>query len=183
MLTFAPGFDELQEANRADRSAGTGGVRSPASGEWQRFGDSNRSQAAGPSDERGPGRTGNAGSYRQPSSNYSGNSGSRSYQSPAQDDRRNGGAQSYRSSPSSGQSSSPGYSAPRAGGASAPRSYSAPSQSCSANFFWSACTGRRFGLLWRKLGIFGKPVSRGRRAPPVVCRLWGPQLVSARGTY
>src|ERR1022692_3462380 len=104
------------QLHRADRSAGTSGVRSPASGGWQRFGDSNRSQAAGPSDARGLARTEDAGSSRQPSSNYSGNGGSRSYQSPAQNDRRNGGAQSYRSSPSSGQS----FSAPRGGGTSAP---------------------------------------------------------------
>ena len=126
------GRQSPSQLNRADRSAGTSGVRSPASGGWQRFGDSNRSQAAGPSDARGLARTGDAGSSRQPSSNYSGNGGSRSYQSPAQNDRRNGGAQSYRSSPSSGQSFSPGYSAPRGGGASAPRSYSAPSRNYSA---------------------------------------------------
>src|ERR1039457_5954709 len=32
---------------------------------------------------------------------------------------------------------------------------SKPELFCSANFFRSACIGRRFGLLWRKLGIFG----------------------------
>ena len=89
------GRQSPSQLNRADRSAGTSGVRSPASGGWQRFGDSNRSQAAGPSDARGLARTGDSGSSRQPSSNYSGNGGSRSYQSPAQNDRRNGGAQSY----------------------------------------------------------------------------------------
>jgi hypothetical protein len=96
--------------NGANRGAGAGGVRSPASGGWQRFGDSNRPQAAGRS-------------YGQPSSNASPNGASRGYQSPAQ---------GYRSSPSSGQSSSPGYSSPRGGGASAPRSYPAPGQNYSA---------------------------------------------------
>ncbi len=104
------GRQGASQINRAGGGAAAGGTRSPASGGWQRFGDSNRSQAAG--------RTGNG------ASNYSGNGGSRSYQSPAQ---------SYRSSPSYGQSSSPNnYSAPRGGGAYGSRSYAAPSQGHSA---------------------------------------------------
>jgi hypothetical protein len=122
------------QINRAGGGAAAGGTRSPASGGWQRFGDSNRPQTAArsnasgvagtPNSGAGSGNRGNAGSYRQPSSNYPANGGSRSYQSPAQN---------YRSAPSSGQSSSPNnYSAPRGGGSSAPRSYAAPSQSYSA---------------------------------------------------
>ncbi len=50
------------------------------------------------------------GSHRQ---NYAANGGSRNYRAPAQGSSGYGSAQGYRSSPSSGRSVSPGYSAPR----------------------------------------------------------------------
>jgi hypothetical protein len=129
------------QLNRAASGAGAGGSRSAASGGWQRFGDGNRSPSAGRSDARGSAQSGasgvrssnraSTGSYRQPAQNYSANGGSRNYRAPAQGSSGYGSAQGYRSSPSSGRSVSPSYSAPRSGASSAPRSYAAPRQSYS----------------------------------------------------
>ena len=130
------------QLNRAASGAGAGGSRSAASGGWQRFGDGNRPPSAGRSDTRGSAQSGvsgvrssnraSTGSYRQPSQGYAANGGSRNYRAPAQSSGGYGSAQGYRSSPSSGRSVSPGYTAPRNGGSFAPRSYSAPSQGYSA---------------------------------------------------
>jgi hypothetical protein len=111
------------------RGTRSGGGRSGASGDWQRFGGGNRSPSAGRPDARGSARSGasgfqsgnrgGTGSYQQPSQNYAAKGGSRNYRAPAQRSSGYGSAQVYRSSPSSGRSVSPGYSAPRS--SSSPR--------------------------------------------------------------
>jgi hypothetical protein len=159
--------------NRSASGVGTSGGRSPASGDWQRFGSGNRPASAGQPNSRGFTQFGNSGSQsgnradtgssRQNSPNYSANGGPRSYQPQAQGGRGYNSAQNNRSSPSFGQPSSPGYSAPRGGGASAPRSSSAPSRSYSAprSFSGSHSSGGGAGFSGGRSGG-GSGASGGR---------------------
>jgi len=91
------------------------------SGGWRSFNGDNRAATSG-----------NAGSNRQASANFSRGT-SQGYGAPAANYRANGSAQSYRGQPSYNRSSASAYSAPRGQSYSAPRSYSSPSGNFAAS--------------------------------------------------